>query len=123
MGLSGWGGLRGVRRGHASVIDVGITVRGADIGVMRASMSVMGVDIAIKGSSRGVGKGIIGVDIAVRSPRRGVRVLVDVWWVLEVTMMLEHHHLNTQPRLVTLIEVCIMDDCCLIEVCIMRYNI
>jgi hypothetical protein len=37
-------------------------------------------------------------------------VLANVWWVLEVRMMLKHHHLNTQPRSVTLIEVCIMND-------------
>ena len=74
MSLSGKGGMRGAGRDHASVIDVGIAARGADMGVMRASMSVIGVDIGVKS----VGRGVIGVDIAVRSPSKGVRVLADV---------------------------------------------
>ena len=74
MSLSGKGGMRGAGRDNASVIDVGIAARGADMGVMRASMSVIGVDIGVKS----VGRGVIGVGIAVRSPSKGVRVLADV---------------------------------------------
>lgn len=74
MSLSGKGGLGGAGRDHASVIDVGIAVRGANMGVMRASMSVMGVDIGVKSVCRGV----IGVGIAVRSPSKSVKVLANV---------------------------------------------
>ncbi|KAL9377869.1 hypothetical protein Peur_029204 [Populus x canadensis] len=59
---------------YAHVINVGIAVKGADMGVMRVNMSVMGVDIGVKG----VGMGVIGVGIAVRSSNKGVRVLADV---------------------------------------------